>query len=179
MRACGWRERATQRERYRMTSAAATAPPAWGQLRKGRRNKPPRVFFYSVEKFGKTGFGVGAKDAIILDFEDSTAEYENAESFDMRGTSAEGIIQTLDLVKSAPNGKQTVVIDTADAMERTIQKAIMRESNCESIEEVDGGYGKGYVRTSEAFASIFRKLDELREDGFTVIVLAHAAAVNF
>lgn len=157
----------------------STLTVGWESVRKGRRSKPDRIFFYSVEKFGKTSFAAGAPRPIFLDFEDGTAEFDGVESFDMRGASASDVIETLDLILAAPQGHQTVVIDTADSMERSIQKAIMREANCDSIEEVDGGYGKGYVRSSEAFASIFRKLDELREAGMAIVVLAHASIVSF
>lgn len=161
-----------------MSTVLEATAPSWGAVRKGRRVKPTRVFFYAVEKFGKTGFGVGAPNPVFLDFEDGTAEYD-VESFDCRGYSAQQTIDTLDLILAAPNGKQTVVIDTADAMERSIQRAIMREEDVNTIEEVGGGYAKGYVRASEQFASIFRKLDELREVGITPIVLAHAGVASF
>jgi len=157
----------------------STATLSWSNVRKGRRSKPDRIFLYAVDKFGKTSFAAGAPNAVFLDFEDGTAEIEGIESFDMRGAGQEQILQTLDMILAAPNGKQAVVIDTADAMERSIQKSMMAEQNVTSIEEIDGGYGKGYVRTAEAFSSILKKLDELREAGFTVIVLAHAGIVSF
>jgi hypothetical protein len=151
----------------------------WGEVRKGRRSKPDRIFFYSVEKFGKTSFAAGSPRPIFLDFEDGTAEFDGIESFDMREAGKDRILETLDLILAAPQGHQTVVLDTLDSMERGIQKEILREANVQTIGEVDGGYGAGYVRASEAMSSIMRKLDELRESGLGVIVLAHSGIVTF
>ena len=156
-----------------------TDTPAWESVRKGRRSKPDRIFLYAVEKFGKTSFAAGAPKPIFLDFEDGTAEFDNVESFDMRNATADRIVETLDFIKSAPNGYQTVVIDTADAMELAIRNSIIKEANVTTIEDVDGGYGKGYVRVSEAFARIFRHLNEMMDAGLSVIVLAHCGTANF
>lgn len=156
-----------------------TLTTCWDNVRKGRRKKPDRIFFYAVEKFGKTAFAAGAPNPIFLDFEDGTAEFDGIESFDLRNATIESIHEHLDLILSSPNDRRTLVIDPVDEMEKAIQKDICRKANVDGIEDVDGGYGKGWVRLEEAMRDIFRKFDAFREAGMGVIVLGHSHIVSF
>lgn len=162
-----------------MSTIQAEAPVTWDAIRKGRREKPDRIFYYAVEKFGKTAFGAGAPKPVFLDFEDGTCEFDNIESFDMRGADEQKILGALDYIKTTPNGYRSIVIDTVGSMADGIKNAIVRDAGVGGIEDVDDGYGKGYTRLAEAIDRIFRKLDDLREAGFHAISLCHATTATF
>jgi hypothetical protein len=150
----------------------------WDNVRKGRRDKPDRIFLYAQDKFGKTEFGAGAPNPIFLDFEDGTAELESVQSFDLRNATVETIHEYLDFLLATPGDRRTLVIDPVDEMEKAIQADICRRAGVDGIEDVDGGYGKGWVRLEEALRRIFRKFDDFREKGIGVVVLAHSHVVT-
>ena len=72
---------------------------------------------------------------------------------------------------------KTLVIDTADWLEKRLTEAVCRKANKESIE--DFGYGKGYVILAEEFAKFLTSLDALLRRGMHVVLLAHSTVRKF
>jgi hypothetical protein len=68
---------------------------------------------------------------------------------------------------------QTLVIDTADALELLIFDAVMAEGKVKSIEDFGGGYGKGFTRAREYWARLLARLTALSER-MNVLLIAHS-----
>jgi DNA polymerase III delta prime subunit len=79
----------------------------------------------------------------------------------------------LNALDKEEHGYQTIVIDTADALEVLIWQRVCDEGKCKSIEEFGGGYGKGYTRAREIWTGVLKQLTEMSER-FNVVLLAHS-----
>lgn len=73
--------------------------------------------------------------------------------------------------------RETLVIDTADWLEKRLAEHICRKASKESIE--DFGYGKGYTLLAEEFAKFLASLDALIRRGMHVLLLAHSTVRKF
>ena len=62
-----------------------------------------------------------------------------------------------------PHDYQTVVIDSADWLERLIWDELCKAYGVSSIEKVDGGYGKGYVHALTYWREVIDLLTKLRD----------------
>jgi hypothetical protein len=72
---------------------------------------------------------------------------------------------------------ETLVIDTADWLEKRLAEHLCRKSNKDSIE--DFGYGKGWVLLTEEFARFLNSLDALLARGIHLVFLAHSTVKKF
>jgi hypothetical protein len=72
---------------------------------------------------------------------------------------------------------KTLVIDTADWLEKRLAEHLCRKANKDSIE--DFGYGKGWVLLGEEFARFLSSLDALLARGMHVVFLAHSTVRKF
>lgn len=66
-----------------------------------------------------------------------------------------------------------MVIDSVEALEGLISEAVCKEGKVDSIEQFDGGYGKGYTRCREIMREIMIDLQGLQAKGITSILIAH------
>ena len=74
----------------------------------------------------------------------------------------------------------TLVLDSADWLERLIWDKVCQDFGVRSIEKADGGYGKGYVHALTYWRQVVGLLDALRETrGMIVIVIAHSGVERF
>jgi hypothetical protein len=70
---------------------------------------------------------------------------------------------------------QSVVVDSADWLERLIWDKLCEIYGVDSIEKVDGGYSRGYTHALTYWRHIIDGLETLRlKRNMCVIVLAHA-----
>jgi hypothetical protein len=75
---------------------------------------------------------------------------------------------------------KTLVIDTLDSIEPLCWRAVVeRDTKAKSIEEVGGGFQKGYVAAVDEWRSLLSQLERLRGVGMAVILLAHVGVRNF
>ena len=72
---------------------------------------------------------------------------------------------------------KTLVIDTADWLEKRLAEHLCIKANKDSIE--DFGYGKGWVLLAEEFARFLSSLDVLLARGMHLIFLAHSTVRKF
>lgn len=147
------------------------------KVQKGKVKKPPRIFLYGISGIGKTTFGAGAENPIFVGGEDG-ANSLNVDKMPKVSTFNEVFAQLTELVNESHDYK-TVVIDTLDSLEGLAWQQIMQMSGAKSIETASGGYGKGYLAAAHLFEDVRTLLDQLRDKGITVIVLAHSQVVKF
>nr|DAG83155.1 MAG TPA: AAA domain protein [Caudoviricetes sp.] len=147
-------------------------------IQSGRENKPPRIMIYGSEGVGKSTFGASAPNAIFIQTEDGLGEI-NCRKFPLANSISE-VIAELTALRDEPHDFQTVVIDSADWLERLIFDEVCREFGVRSIEKADGGYGKGYTHALTHWRKVINLLQELRDKrGMMVIIVAHAKVERF
>ena len=148
------------------------------KLTKGRQNKPPRLVVYGPHGIGKSTFA-NDSGAVFIPTEDGLGTIDLvAGSFP--------VARSLDDVWSAlkaldGSGMPAVAIDTLDWLERLIHEDVMRScpKRASSMMEAHGGYGKAYLIAMDIWHKVFRALDNLREQGAAIILLAHTRIVEY
>lgn len=142
-------------------------------ITRGPSAEPLRVVITGGPGVGKTTFAAGAPDVLFL-----LASNEGSGDLDI----ARIPIATWAALRSAvrqlgaePHPYRTVVLDTVDAFERLCWQHLCEQARKPTIEDVGGGYGKGYTAAVEEQQALLLDLDKLRARGIAVIALAHTA----
>ena len=135
--------------------------------------RPLRIFLYGVEKIGKTTFAQGAKSPVFLEADRGTLHLDLNRIPIERW---EDVTQTIEELRMDPGHPYaTVVFDNLDAIESLLCRWVCDRHGSQSLEEVGGGFGKGWTEVAEAWAGLTRQLDALQaQRGMSVIGLAHA-----
>jgi len=148
------------------------------QVHSGRRHRPPRLLIYGTEGIGKSTLAAQASKPIFIPTEDGLDQIE-CDSFPL-AQSFDDVLSYLTALASEDHQYQTVVIDSADWLERLIFDQVCKQYGAKSIEKVDGGYGKGYVHALTQWRQVIDALRYLREQkGMIVVLLAHAKIEKF
>ena len=113
-------------------------------IKRGRESKPPRLFIYGQEGVGKSTVGAAAPNPVFVQTEDGLGEIDTAK-FPL-AKNLNDVLAALTALREEPHEFQTVVLDSADWLERLIWDQVCAEFGVRSIEKADGGYGKGYVQ---------------------------------
>ena len=161
---------------------AATAPAAAPQrfslasVSKAPTLKAPKIVVYGVPGIGKTSFAAAAPDPIFLLAEDGLGMCQAAH-FPLIRTYQD----CLDAVGSLyleSHSYQTVVLDTADALEPMLWQHVCAAAGKARIE--DFGFGKGYDIALAEWRNLLTGFAALRDEkGMAVIILAHSSVTRF
>lgn len=152
-----------------------TKPSPSLAIRRGKINRPQKVVLYGPEGVGKTTLASQTPDPVFLDTEGGT-HHLDVVRIDAPATWEEITTAIAQLAK-ADHPFKTLVIDTADWLEKRLAEHLCRKANKESIEEF--GYGKGWVILAEEFAKFLASLDALLVRGMHVVFLAHSTVRKF
>ena len=151
------------------------APNGALAIRRGRIARPQKGAVYGPEGVGKTTLAGSLPEPVFIDTEGGTHHLDVAR-FGSAATWEEITGAVAQLAKS-DHGFKTLVIDTADWLEKRLAEHLCRKANKESIE--DFGYGKGWVLLAEEFARFLGSLDRLLARGMHVVFLAHSTVRKF
>ena len=144
----------------------------------GKRQQPPRLLIYGSEGSGKSTFASCAPQPIFVLTEDGTDQLD-CHSFPLC-RSFEDCMAYITALSTEEHDYQTIVIDTVDWLERLIFDHLCDHYKVNSIEKVDGGYGKGYVHALAYWRQVIDGLRYLREErGMIVILIAHAKIESY
>ena len=141
------------------------------QVTTGIKTRPHFISLYGVGGVGKSTFGAAAPKPVFLGTDDGIATL-NVASFPVPKTWQEVKAAIQDLLMES-HEFETLVIDTINGLEPLLSAHICKEAKVSSIEDVDGGFGKGYVRMEEEWVEFFKTLKRLRMK-MNVILLGHA-----
>ncbi len=147
-------------------------------IHRGRRHSPPRLLVYGTEGIGKSTTAAAAPAPIFIPTEDGLDQIDCA-SFPLahRLADVESALRTLIQEK---HDFETVVIDSADWLERLVWDVLCEQYGVTSIEKVDGGYARGYTHALTHWRRLLADLNTLRNQvGMCVILLAHAKVEKF
>lgn len=148
------------------------------QVQRGRTSKPPRVLLYGVEGIGKSTFGAQAPKPIFIQTEDGLDEID-CDKFPL-ATRYDEVISSLVELRTQPHDYESVVLDSLDWLERLVWDRLCAEHNATSIEQVAGGYSKGYTLSLTYWREIIDQLNVLRnERGMVVLLIAHSKVERF
>ncbi len=148
------------------------------QIHHGRRHTPPRIVIYGTEGIGKTTTASEAPKPVFIPTEDGLDQTDCA-SFPLARSLAD-VESALRALIQEKHDYETVVIDSADWMERLVWDALCEQYGVANIEKVDGGYARGYTHALTHWRRVLGGLDTLRNTrGMCVIVLAHARVERF
>jgi hypothetical protein len=140
---------------------------------RGKQVAPYRVLIHGVDGVGKSTFGADAPLPIFLGAESGTNHLDVA-----RFPSPEGWLDILDAVQTLttdPGEFKTLVIDSVDWVEPMIWKYVCETAGVPTIEEVGGGYGKGYTASLDLWRQLLAALERLqRTQGLHVVLIGHS-----
>lgn len=145
-------------------------------IERGVQARPVRAVVYGAEGVGKTTFAAAWPRAVFIDVEDGSGHYDVA-----RMPRPESWPVLLDEVRAAAGMADvgTLVVDTADAAEALCTAHLLAKHKAAGIEQVGGGYGKGWTYLAEEFRKLLEALDACVAAGKNVLVVAHAQIRKF
>lgn len=128
-------------------------------IRRGAAADPPRFLLYGQEGIGKTTWGAGLPGSLTLSCEDGGGDLD----YDRVDVDSWATMRRLvsELARDA-QGYRTIVIDSLSALERLLHAQLVDDAGVATIEDVGGGFGKGYTQAAESWSALLRDLDLLR-----------------
>jgi hypothetical protein len=141
-------------------------------VRKGRHPRPPKIVVYGGPKVGKSTFGAGIPGAVFVQTEEGldaldVHAFPLAQSFD-------AVLKSLRALAKEEHEYKALVLDSLDWLEPLVWDHVCRQHSVASIEEVGGGYGKGYIEAVKVWRQFLEAMDYLRDNrGMTVVLIAH------
>jgi hypothetical protein len=142
---------------------------------KGKRSQPPRILIYGGEGIGKTTWASQAPNPIFIETEEGSdsldvARFPLAKSF-------RDVTESIRELRDTEHDFKTVVIDSADWLERFIHEWILQTDGAENMAKACGGYGGGFQVAVSHWRTVLQNLDQLRAKGMAIIFVAHSAVV--
>lgn len=140
---------------------------------------PDLMILYGVEGVGKTTFASKAPDPLFADIEDGSKRVDAKRIGDF--TSLPEFWQFLNWFYEGTHDHKTLVIDSLSKFEQWAWAQTCHENGgCESIEDVGGGFQKGYIIALKQWNLLFEGLKRIQQKRKTnIIMLAHADVKTF
>jgi len=132
-----------------------------------------KAVIYGVEGIGKSTLASKLPKPLFVDVEGGTNQLKVDR---VSPKTHSEILQLIANLKADQVGYKTLVIDTADWMEKLILRHIIDSAGDKINSIEDFGYGKGYTMVEETWAKFLDKLNELPMD---VVLLAHSELKKF
>lgn len=141
------------------------------KIKKGNVDLPPRVVLSGPEGIGKSTFGANAPNPLFLTAEDGLTGLEHVDRFTPENFKEfQGVLTEIEAEQSV--SFKTLIIDTADWLERLIHDHCCKRDKQANIESY--GYGKGYKIVEPELVSTLAQLDRIRhKHKVSVIILSH------
>jgi hypothetical protein len=135
--------------------------------------KAPRVMIYGPHGLGKTTFGAGAPNPIMILTEDGLGRLE-VDHFPL-ATSYQDVVDAIDTLYNEEHNFSTAVIDSLDWLDNLIWQDIHAKHDDKAL-----AYGKGAVIAADYWRQILDGLSALRDDkGMAVVMIAHTEIKRF
>ena len=158
-----------------MTTTSSNTKQAALALSRGPIARPQKAVIYGPEGVGKSTLAGRLPSPVFIDTEGGT-HHLDVTRIDPAAT-WEQITGAVAALAGTRHPFRTLVVDTADWLEKRLAEHLCRKAGKESIE--DFGYGKGYVLLAEEFARFLSSLEALVARGMHVVFLAHSMVRKF
>ena len=136
-------------------------------------NKPPIIVLHGDAGVGKTTFGATAPNCIFIRAEDGLGMLDVPTFPEPKD--ADEVTQQMNVLLNENHGYQWLIIDSITALEKKLWTQLCKKSNTTSIEDVGGGYGKGYTQSLEWTNQFINDMRKLRDTkGMGIILIAHS-----
>ena len=145
------------------------------KIKRGDSELPPRIVLAGPEGIGKSTFASKAPNPLFIAAEDGLTGLEHVQR--ITPSTLDEFYSVLDTLAVNDGGYKTVVIDTADWLERFVAAGICKRDNQDNIEAY--GYGKGYTLLEAEMVRVLQKLDVLRSKRIGIVILSHVNIRTF
>lgn len=145
------------------------------KLTKGVVKQAVKTCIYGCEGIGKSTLASHFPAPVFIDTEGSTSYLDVART--ERPLSWTMLLQQVDYFVAHPDELGTLVIDTMDWAERLCVDQILSDKKIKGIEDIP--YGKGYVYVAEEIGRLLNRLEDLKQKGVNVVLVAHAQMRKF
>ncbi len=156
-----------------MQNVSTNAAPV--TITRGLIPSAARVGIYGPEGIGKSTLAAQFPAPVFLDTEGGTSHLDVARF--PRPKNWADVILAVSHLLTGGHAFQTLVIDSADWLEKLLADEICRRANKEGLE--DFGYGKGWQYVAEEYARFLAQLDRLRERGMHIVLIGHSMIRKF
>lgn len=126
------------------------------------------VLLYGVDGVGKSTFGANAPKPIFLGPEDGLGLLDVARF--PSPANWQDIKRAVSDLINEDHPYKTLVVDSLDWIEPLVWAYVCAEDSVQSIEQVEGGFGKGYVRAVEQWNEFIKQLTRLRSKMHIVLI---------
>lgn len=152
--------------------------------KKGDTEYPFFVVLYGPPGVGKTSFGASSPEPLIVDGERGTLRTDS-NAIELPGT----LNDLYEMLSEFGSGSgtfpyKTLVIDPLSEVERLVWNHVVAsarktDSKVETIEDVGGGFGKGYYAADEHWRKILHLLEAIRANGVNLLIIDHERIAKF
>lgn len=129
--------------------------PAMAEIVRGKQSKPFAAVLYGVEGVGKTSMAAEAPNSIVLDFEGGSDQLETARVYVSGLEEFHRLLSDPDVLAFS-----TIVIDTADWLERLVSDVVCRRHRKSTLAEFGFGKDQGFMENE--FATILEMLKPVK-----------------
>jgi hypothetical protein len=145
-----------------------------------KRLRAPRIILLGTEKIGKSTFAADSNAPIIIPIRGE----EGVDALDVPKFPTCNSTADLDScfrsLYTEQHDYQTVVIDSASALEPLVWADVCQRHKCDNIEKVLGGFGKGFGQALDTWRGITEALDALRASkNIASILIGHVKIKRF
>lgn len=143
--------------------------------------RAPRIILLGVEKIGKSTFAASSDNPIMIPIKREEGVDDLAVSKFPVCQTFNDLMQCFSTLYTSEHNFGTVVVDSASALEPLIwDDTCHKNGNADSIEKVNGGYGKGYIEALKQWGLVVEALDALRATkNMSSIIIGHVKVKRF
>lgn len=147
-------------------------------IQRGRVKAPLRITVHGPDGVGKSTFASCAPMPVFLGTEDGTHHLDVARF--PTPTSWEDLLDAIRSLTEQQGPYRTLVLDSLDWAEPLLWRHVCERHSVASIEDIGGGYGKGYQVALDTWRVLLAALERMqREQGLHVVLVAHSFIKTF